>query len=309
MQPQDLFHEDSAASTADLEVHVPRQAELDVEMTIAPGDIFFTREDATAFMRIGTAGGFLGHVLQIIGKPRCLLQGQAEVHVQSVWPAGVEKMWFVKTLESTRDAEGLYEADSLFYVDSATERMILLGREDETGTLKVTTGEEVEVWHAPDCLRSNFRISLMKEVLTEMKACNSSWSLTTAVRAVFFSGMMGHLSEKGQLLSDISSSWTVEPICTSIAIIFWQRYLSKLAEDPFFDCRLPTGASVNAKAVNLIQLFMPLRADRVLPGKLQTTLTQCGWCCQKRVMSKDALREVPKPRQRRERRGMCGVCI
>jgi len=265
------------------------QLDSDLRHFVGQGDILFVKNGDTALTRIGTSGGFLGHVLQVIGAPRLLHTAGDEdaLYLQSVWPPGVDKIWSVKTLESTRDAEGLLEANSLLYVDPESQGITLFGQDDLAGVVGVTTGERVEVWQPPAELRSEFKISIMSEVVEDMKSFDKGWSLVTAVRAVFLSAVMASFGDKSKLMADIRDSWAAEPICTSIVVVFWQRYLAQVARATNARDTDAGDAQVDAKAVDLIRTFMPLKADRVLPGELHTTLTRCGWCCTETVPARE----------------------
>lgn len=256
------------------------QPDFDLRNFVGPGDVLFLKSEDTALMRIGTSGGFLGHVLQVIGAPSLLHRaGDVDArYLESVWPSGVDKIWSVKTLESTRDAEGLYEVNSLLYVDPESQGIVLLGQDDCSGDVRVTTGEEVVVWHPPAELRSELKTSIMSEVVEDMKVFDKGWSLLTAVRSVFFSAAIASIGDESELMADIRSSWTAEPICTSIVVVFWQRYLTKVARATT-ECDFDSGdTQVDAQAVDSIRRFMPLKADRVLPGDLHNALSRCGWC-------------------------------
>jgi len=103
-----------------------------------------------------------------------------------------------------------------------------------------------------------------------MKAQQASWSWSTAVRAFLLPpGVMTNNSTSSPSLQEIQDCWKAEPICTSVVIAFWQRYMCKLAERgyPFTD----------VSAMELILKWMPLKADRVLPGELLNTLRLCKW--------------------------------
>merc|ERR1719162_2204282 len=73
-------------------------------------------------------------------------------------------------------------------------------------------------------------------------------------------------------MDKIADYWKKEPICTSVVIIFWQRYLHKLAG--VVVSKVDSG---KVEPAELIMRWMPLKADRVLPGDLLGTLTETGW--------------------------------
>ena len=132
--------------------------------------------------------------------------------------------------------------------------------------------EKVEVWQCPSDLRMRPRLDLMSGALKEMMAQQANWSMRTAVRAAFRSSSIDTNSFDGEtLLEEIRESWEVAPICTSVVIIFWQRYLEKLAQAEEQDDE------------HLVLSWMPLMADRTLPGELTSFLETSGWKCLTRV--------------------------
>jgi hypothetical protein len=110
-----------------------------------------------------------------------------------------------------------------------------------------------------------------------MKKLEASWSMATAMRAVFMSAKMDVCTDDTQLMKDIQSSWGAEPICTSVVIVFWQRYLTKLAQSTSVVDGQCATAQADSKAVELIRQVMPVKSDRGLPGDLQSAMTSCGW--------------------------------
>merc|ERR1719313_3283716 len=73
------------------------------------------------------------------------------------------------------------------------------------------------------------------------------------------------------VLEEIKECWEKEPICTSVVVTFWQRYLVKLA----MSFVVSSGDLIDPAA--LVLKWMPLKSDRVLPGELFATLQACGW--------------------------------
>lgn len=251
----------------------------DISSVVGPGDVFFVKDGDSALARIGTSGGFFGHVLQVIGVARCLSRATARsMGLLAVWPSQpTEHIWVVRTLESTRGTEGLFEADSFFHIDSASCCVVMLGQLDKTDELSITCGEAVEVWQPPYEVRSSFMTNVMLDVIADMKNVEASWSIATAVRAVLMSAKMADSVDKDRVMKDIQSSWVVAPICTSVVIVFWQRYLMRLAQRTSMTSGAPAEGQAQCAAVELIRKFMPLKADRGLPGDLQTAMTSGGW--------------------------------
>lgn len=67
------------------------------------------------------------------------------------------------------------------------------------------------------------------------------------------------------MLERAKAGWHTAPICTSVPIAFWQRYLCQLSQN--------FGLSKS----EAILRWMPLAADRALPGDLVEGLRRCGW--------------------------------
>jgi len=224
--------------------------------------------------QLGANGGFMGHVLLVTSWSRQIARQSPEsVDLQAVWPAGAQCIWAVPTVESTRGRAGLHHAEMLLHVDPFTRELSLVGELiNATNELCVIDNEKVEVWQCPSDLRMRPRLDLMSGALKEMMAQQANWSMRTAVRAAFRSSSIDTNSFDGEtLLEEIRESWEVAPICTSVVIIFWQRYLEKLAQ-----------AEGNADE-HLVLSWMPLMADRTLPGELTSFLETSGWKCLTRV--------------------------
>lgn len=181
----------------------------------------------------------------------------------------------VQTVESTRRHVGLYSTELMLRAygpDQDTLRIVGEIPQDAEASISelfdpFEDGEDVTIWQCPPGARSPLQPELIEEVLAEMRASAQSWSLTTAARALLKAAEIRHMD--GHTLSEIKSCWQQAPICTSIVVIFWQRYLCKLAR--------ATGQSELA----LVMRWMPLKADRGLPGELNDVMKRCGWYCLK----------------------------
>mmetsp|Transcript_111263 Transcript_111263/g.359176 ORF Transcript_111263/g.359176 Transcript_111263/m.359176 type:complete len:230 (+) Transcript_111263:532-1221(+) len=192
--------------------------------------------------------------------------------LRPIWPAGgVAELWKVRTAESTRGRSGLHEADTLVHVACETRRLTFIGAIVD-GEVEVS-GEAMELWQSPEELRAQLGEAIVAEVLHEMKVQCASWSWATAARALFFSaGTFREEEDSGRLMEEISECWASDPICTSVVITFWQRSLYKLAEE----ANRKAGRTVLEPA-KLIMQWMPLKADRSLPGRLLKTMRRCRW--------------------------------
>lgn len=209
----------------------------------------------------------MGHVLVVRDTPELVSrQWLQEWSVNVAWPAdSVTHIWKVPTIESTRSAVGLHQCEMLVHI-RPDGRFVLLGEFAFTnkGVLEFCQIDEeaVEVWQSPPEIRSQLSMECVRDVLTDMKSCEASWSLTTAARAVFKSAK---LSKRRDLLRKVEGYWDSAPICTSVVIAFWQRYLCNFAQ------------ATGQRETDLILKWMPLKADRVLPGELINTMQACGW--------------------------------
>lgn len=118
-----------------------------------------------------------------------------------------------------------------------------------------------------------------------MKRCSGDWSITTAARALFMDARCDPNADKDNLMTEIKACWSVDPICTSIVVIFWQRYVCKLVQsiNPSVRTQQPLHPCV------LVLDCMPLKADRALPGELEKAMREQGW----KYVSK--LTDVPPP--------------
>mmetsp|Transcript_25217 Transcript_25217/g.46272 ORF Transcript_25217/g.46272 Transcript_25217/m.46272 type:complete len:501 (-) Transcript_25217:64-1566(-) len=71
-----------------------------------------------------------------------------------------------------------------------------------------------------------------------------------------------------ELLQDLRRRWDERPICSSVAIIVWQRY---------FDLAAGHGPDAEDRAAQDIIRWMPLLPDKTLPAILIQELSKCGW--------------------------------
>jgi len=248
-----------------------------LDLVLSPGDVLCVQGDPGAVMRLGATGGFMGHVLLVTAPPRGIHRHTAEaVMFQGVWPVGsnVRVLWLVRTMESTRDTEGFHETDHLIYVEEGTGNILVVAEEKDNHFHKFETHEKVEVWQCPLDLRKFFRLDVMYNVLAQMRRHEASWSWSTAVRAFLFSAQVPDDIRKANMMQEIQECWSATPICTSLVVVFWQRYLCDLAR-LYNNPQQPKVTEVDA--LDWILQWMPLKSDRALPGELLSTMHQCGW--------------------------------
>lgn len=237
---------------------------------IAPGDILYV-QGTGGLGRIGAGGGYMGHMLVALCKPQSIRRHSSEgeeLQDLQLWPrSDVPEVWRVSTMESTRLANGLHVCDTLLFVEPRSRRFVLFAELDtRDGEVTACEHEYFEVWQSPADLRAALRMDLLSEVVAEMKLCEGSWSIATAARALFLPADVFVSKERAPLMDELQACWSSAPICTSVAIVFWQRYLCKLA------------ASMRRESgLDLILRWMPAKADRALPSELAAAMHACGW--------------------------------
>jgi hypothetical protein len=113
----------------------------------------------------------------------------------------------------------------------------------------------------------------MVDVVKDMHATLGNWSAATAARAIVRQGSQVLSGGNRKVLRDMSSCWSKEPICTSVVIIFWQMYLCRFAAA--INATRPEAHRIDP--ADMIRRFMPLKADRVLPGSLLKSMRENGF--------------------------------
>lgn len=239
-----------------------------LDAVLSPGDVLCVKGGNDRITQLGARGGFMGHVLMIVAPLQGIHRDTPKaVQFQGVWPQGadVRTLWVARTMESTRDEEGFHETDLILYTDDQGH-VFACGESGET-LFRYQDPSNVEVWQAPVELRQTFRLDLMHAALAEMKKHEASWSWSTAIRAFLLPAELPRAADPQVTMKEIAAAWKSEPICTSVVLVFWQRYLALLARTMHGD----------VSAVDLILKWLPLRSDRVLPGELLSTMQKCGW--------------------------------
>jgi hypothetical protein len=246
-----------------------------IDRLIFPGDVLNIKGDATtsAIARLGSVGGYMGHVLVVVAPPLGLDKATQETDdYMDLWPKDDAKLWAVKVVECCSTVPGLHESTILLSVDISGK---ILGHGDDDGetVTRYENLDQVYLWSPPDELRNRFDADTMYVVLDEMRMNWEGyvWSWSTAVRAFLRSGdLPRENTENSQPISlaEVQDAWKVAPICTSVVVTFWQRYLEKMA------------VKVSIDPLSVIMQFMPLKADRVLPGELLMAMRESGWSVQ-----------------------------
>lgn len=253
----------------------PLACRLATPPAIVAGDVLLVKGQGR-LAAIGAAGGLMGHVMVAYGVPRRVLPTSPEAKsLFAVQPRlRAEQLWRVDAFESTRSNAGLHFFELLLHPEHGTGRLVLVAEMTkafpgsgvpEEKDLLLIDDEAAEVWQSPAELRSSLRPEIMSQVLREMKASEQSWSIATAARAVLSKATVRGEGDQDQLLEDLKACWRKAPICTSVVVVFWQQYLCRLAREA---CQ---------SELDLLLRWMPLKADRGLPGELIDTMQRCRW--------------------------------
>lgn len=252
---------------------------------LLPGDVICLQgRNGGTMMQLGSSGGYMGHVLLVTGAPQPIAKNTPKaLQYQHVWPTDhnvATTLWQVSTIESTRSVEGYHESIHIMFIDELSGRVLALGEDQFNKFLKFDQPERVDIWQCPQQLRRGFNFAIMNTVLNEMRSNQGTWSWATAIRAYLFPATVSDNYDKARTLEDIQQCWTAEPICSSLVVVFWQRYICALA-DMHNASTSPNAMKVDA--LDWILKWMPLKSDRALPGELLSTMQQCGWVSVSRV--------------------------
>lgn len=250
-----------------------------LDRLLCPGDVLVVGGGG-ALLQIGAIGGYFGHVILATAPARCIEAGSMSAReLQSVWPQGVMQLWEVPFVESTRAVGGLHEGNLLLYVEQPSGTIKIAAEISRDGSCYPCESEPVELWQSPlqlrELIRKNSSQALVAETLSEMRKemAFSNWSELTAVKAALMGSSLDRNAENTKALAMIRDSWNAMPICTSVAIVFWQRLLCKLAPLLNFGAQ----QSLSDLSLSLIHKWMPVRADRSLPNDMLTALSKSGW--------------------------------
>lgn len=240
------------------------------DLSLQPGDVLCIRGRGELHA-VGRSGGFLGHVLVVTEHPTRVFQHTVDgLELESVWPSPDAVVWKVPTLESTRGRAGLHRAEMILHSDPRSGRLLLIAEmvpiSQSSVELSTIHDEFAELWHCPAELRASMQPHLFEQAVADMYEADAAWSYATAARAALRSAVLPDMASTA-LVDLVQSSWISPPICTSVIVAVWQRYLCKLA--------LSSGG--DDMAASLLRRWMPLLADRVLPGELLQILQAHGW--------------------------------
>mmetsp|Transcript_11185 Transcript_11185/g.31266 ORF Transcript_11185/g.31266 Transcript_11185/m.31266 type:complete len:592 (-) Transcript_11185:5-1780(-) len=135
-------------------------------------------------------------------------------------------------------------------------------RQDPRSGRRVATFRRKPVWSP------GLNSGLLMAVVLEVESHRLQWSLATATRAVLCRSRLSPADYPGEqgarrLAEELRASWEGSPICTTVPIQVWQRYI-------FAVC----GSDVDA-AVEVLRI-MPCHGGRTLPSELWLNLLDTG---------------------------------
>lgn len=245
---------------------------------VLPGDIFLCGPDKWG----------IHHVVFCIGQmrpdPRAAQWIMAEMPEMPEL-AGMD-IFSCETIESTRALKGKeivwYVATAFFARNRQTGEAVIVADIDRGSNQMAIWAEPVKVKLLMHPLRPGhggpaFNPQAFQKALEVSAEVSKHWSLKTAVK-----GIMSRNNKKNALdpddyptpesrlalLQDVERRWELRPICSSVAIMVWQRY-----------CKLISGNGPQAAdvAAQHILNWMPLLSDKTLPSALIKELSKCGW--------------------------------
>mmetsp|Transcript_110744 Transcript_110744/g.195689 ORF Transcript_110744/g.195689 Transcript_110744/m.195689 type:complete len:258 (+) Transcript_110744:2-775(+) len=251
-----------------------------------------------------TPGAMFGHVLLVTAGPRRIQKrSRSSLQFREIWPPGrVQEIYRVPVIESARSSEGMEQSELLLYIDAKSGKILVLGEVSDKGVISVAEiepPEEVELWQCPEELRNPKYRDIKEAVFAELKQNQANWSWATAVRALVLDAGVGRARSKeatrSEHLQEVQSCWQGNPICTSVPIIFWQKFLCQLGETSgALEQPLST-----MTAYDMILKYMPLMADRVLPAELFKVMLGSGWTNLQRMHKPGPNRHEVIPRRPR----------
>lgn len=260
-----------------------------LDLILGLGDVLVIK-GTDRISQVGAAGGFAGHVALVVSKPVLIHEDSEEADdITHEWPElSIWPLWRVSALESTRLTSGVHMADLLLYVQEDTGQIELIGEHNPDGCIEYER-EESSIWQAPAELRASFRIDLMTPLVEDMQDIDANWCWATAARAFLLPARISDNSDASTVLEEVQEGWAAEPICTSIVVTFWQRYLCALAENAHVASERSVGTKSCPGPADLILRWMPLRADRTLPRDLLDAMLKCGWTAVTKVPLRKSL--------------------
>jgi hypothetical protein len=190
------------------------------------------------------------------------------------------------TVEVTREYEGTdfpwYKSQSFFACDPACGRLLQVADIAEgTNTISFNVSPVpakllLHPLRRGDASGSGprFQADVFASAIELCATKSQSWSKKTALKAIA-AGQKGLDPEdfvspasRAKLMAELRCRWEQRPICSSVAILVWQRY---------FELMAGPGPEGDDLAVEQILRWMPVFNDTTAPSALVNVLSTCGW--------------------------------
>lgn len=256
------------------EVAGKQRANLD--LLIEPGDTFGTLGGWGA---VGQAGGLMGHMYVAISTP----------FREESFDDSEGEVWGVRGVESTgQEKNGVFQA--IYYFKINDNRLVLFAERAKGKRTAVHYEKEMPVllFQSPFGYTTRRHGQVLERAIDRLMRAGN-WSLMTGFLAVRDRVLLrSKMWEPSTSMHEIEDDW-VNPICSSMVVIFHQIFLKELAvsalsggkQDPTVYGLLPVhpfmSSDPDAVASALILKYMPLKAC-VTPGELADYLEKLlGW--------------------------------
>jgi len=242
----------------------------DNPVELLPGDIIMT---------MGGKSIATHHVMLVCGKLEFVPQFRKVLEV----PPEAE-VWACKTIESTGLEEGheyhWHSAYTFFSRDKHSKTLELVGDITEGDDEVCVAEEPVRCKVLLHPLRTEFGGQgldgdIFRKIVHELEIVSKAWSISTCTKAflsrMFFTWQGGinpenYKTEKAKedLMESLQNSWVIAPICASVPVKVWQRYIQETSVD-------------TVAAADLILSNMPLHCQCVVPSIMIKRLSEEGW--------------------------------
>jgi len=222
------------------EAAVERRHQLD--LLICAGDLLFVQD----IREVEST-----RVCAVMAAPMPLARScRANEKFYSMMPNGDRsELWLICVLEWSKDEQRLRTAQKVFYIESTTRRLVLVGGAGEGSCAEYAPVEELQ--QCPLWLRARLRTDLMRQALANMV---TPWDAE---------------GSDDEALKPFRDAWqgSAGSSCVGVVVTFWQLYLIALA-------RSIGGAE---SPCSVLRKWMPLMADSAGLVNLRSTLREVGW--------------------------------
>mmetsp|Transcript_115810 Transcript_115810/g.327600 ORF Transcript_115810/g.327600 Transcript_115810/m.327600 type:complete len:479 (-) Transcript_115810:17-1453(-) len=240
---------------------------------VMPGDIFFCGPDKWGIHHVVLCRG------PMQAEHDCELLEALEVNEE-------EEVFSCLTIESSRPLKGVdvhwYPARTYFSRTTYGESAMLADVGDDTDTLCLhAKPTPVKILLHPFRGPHALRMDAFQEAVARSAKASRRWGLRTALKALTAWREPLRVEEypdaesRAELLEDLRRRWGHKPICSSVAIMVWQRYF-EIAAGAAAESETVAPEAVDIAAREIIR-WMPALSDKTMPSALLKALSQVGW--------------------------------